>query len=426
MRLAIDDGGYLSATEAASEANSGLASAFGAFTSTVRGQGSMAGSDDCGAGFAEQYDPAAAAALQAYADLVNACGAISQLSHTSALNYRNANRASTLRGPGQGNDEPAPVITTVPTISAPSALGGDGAGPGWWHWIADKLGGLLYPDADTDRLRAAGARWQAEAENLEKYTSYLLVAGNELGHQGSAEAALARATCQDVQQHLQAVASTFTELGNTCIGFADDVEHHRQMIEDELVSFIEWTVGIQIASGLFAVVTLGGSEAIGQGVQAAKIAAAAAKVREILLALKAATALRLAPVARTLGVATRASESLEPIVTASTRMARVRALGAAGEKAAGITKNTRRIPSLLRPGRYRIPDEFDDVARIIGEVKNVARQGLTSQLKDFLAVADSRPGWKFVLYVRAGEGTTLSGPLQALEDAGRIIVRRVL
>ena len=73
-------------------------------------------------------------------------------------------------------DEPVSVLVSTP----PSSLGGDGGGPDWWHWVADRVGGLLYPDADTDQLRKAGSRWTAEADKLQGYTSYLEVTTNLL------------------------------------------------------------------------------------------------------------------------------------------------------------------------------------------------------------------------------------------------------
>jgi len=56
-----------------------------------------------------------------------------------------------------------------------------------------------------------------------------------------------------------------------------------------------------------------------------------------------------------------------------------RQLGAAGELASGIVKNTARIPSSTGAA-YRIPDVLDDMAKIIGDVKNVSYLRLTKQL----------------------------------------------
>lgn len=430
MRLAIDSGGYIKAADAARDANHGLAQDYVAFTGALSGMSAVAGSDDCGAAFAAEFDPAARAAVKAYADLVAATGGIAQLVDASLANHPRANRASTFDGGSEGTaydggDLPGGRGTvTVGAYSPPSVLGGDGAGPGWWHWVADKLGGMLYPDADTGGLRDAAHRWRSEADAIASYSAYLTIAATAVGDQTSPEAAVARDTCTRVGDFCDGLAEEFRTLADVLSGFADDVEHHRQEMEDALESFIEWTIGLLIASHGLALFTLGGSELIGQSAQAAKIAAAVAKVRGILAALATATTLRLAPVGRVAVTAGNISAHVRPLLTASARMAKVRAVGVAGERAAGIAKNSRRIPSISRPGRYRIPDQLDDAGKVIGEVKNVKYQGLTSQLRDFLAYAEQRPGWTFVLHVRVD--TKISGPLQDLVNAGRIILRRTL
>ena len=102
-------------------------------------------------------------------------------------------------------------------------------------------------------------------------------------------------------------------------------------------------------------------------------------------------------------------------------MAGVRAAGAEGEAAAGIVKNTQRIPSSSGSAAYRIPDELG--SGVLGEVKNVSSLSYTSQLKDFMSYARQN-GLEFRLYVRGS--TTLSGPLQQLVDSGQITLVRNL
>jgi hypothetical protein len=90
-------------------------------------------------------------------------------------------------------------------------------------------------------------------------------------------------------------------------------------------------------------------------------------------------------------------------------------LGREGEVAAGIVKNTERIPSATGKAAYRIPDELNE--SVLGEVKNVKHLDYRSQLQDDVAYAQAK-GLRFNLYVR--QSTTFSGPLQRLIDAGVI------
>ena len=102
-------------------------------------------------------------------------------------------------------------------------------------------------------------------------------------------------------------------------------------------------------------------------------------------------------------------------------MAGVRAAGAQGEAAAGILKNSQRIPSASGSAAYRIPDELGN--GVLGEVKNVSSLSYTSQIQDFVSYAQSN-GLQFNLYVRGS--TTFTGPLQQLVDSGAITVVRNL
>jgi RHS repeat-associated protein len=98
-------------------------------------------------------------------------------------------------------------------------------------------------------------------------------------------------------------------------------------------------------------------------------------------------------------------------------------LGKEGEALAGIVKNTERIESLTTGGavKYRVPDVLDRAAGVIGEVKNVTRQGLTAQIKDDIAFA-AKNNLKFELHVN--RNTTFTKPLQKLINSGVVNVIR--
>jgi RHS repeat-associated protein len=99
-----------------------------------------------------------------------------------------------------------------------------------------------------------------------------------------------------------------------------------------------------------------------------------------------------------------------------------RSLGQAGETAAGIIKNTQRIPSASGTASYRVPDQLFP-EQLISEVKNVNYQGLTNQINDFLSYTQAQ-GIRFELIVR--QNTEISKPLQELIDAGKILLNRNL
>lgn len=84
-----------------------------------------------------------------------------------------------------------------------------------------------------------------------------------------------------------------------------------------------------------------------------------------------------------------------------------RSAGRAGEEAAGIAKNTRRISSGTKTAAYRVPDGL--TATTLTEVKNVRRLSLTNQVRDFAAYSSER-GLMFDLMIRTD--TKLTTPLQ--------------
>jgi len=98
---------------------------------------------------------------------------------------------------------------------------------------------------------------------------------------------------------------------------------------------------------------------------------------------------------------------------AKTGMAEVRALGAAGEEAVGITGSKTAINV---GGRTRFPDRL--TTNFIEEVKNVKHQSLTRQLRDFYQYSQDN-GLQMILHTRPT--TTFSGPLNELINNGSII-----
>jgi hypothetical protein len=94
------------------------------------------------------------------------------------------------------------------------------------------------------------------------------------------------------------------------------------------------------------------------------------------------------------------------------------AIGRAGEEAAGITGPKTRIR--IGPTSYRVPDQVDRAAKVVREVKNVARLSYTRQLRDYALWAQQK-GYTFELITR--QTTQLSGPLQAAIERGEIIWR---
>jgi RHS repeat-associated protein len=104
--------------------------------------------------------------------------------------------------------------------------------------------------------------------------------------------------------------------------------------------------------------------------------------------------------------------------SAGARLAANRAKGLEGQAAVPGDQNTVRV--YKSDGSYRVPDRYDPTAGTIGEIKNVAYQGLTRQLRDYVGMAQAEGMSGAVdLYVR--ESTTLSGGVMKMIEEGKII-----
>lgn len=98
-------------------------------------------------------------------------------------------------------------------------------------------------------------------------------------------------------------------------------------------------------------------------------------------------------------------------------------LGVEGEREAGISGVKEQIGSASKKRNYRIPDSIDHKMGTLTEVKNVKKQYLSTQLRDFLSWSEQR-NYEFRLVVR--QDTKLTGPLKELVDVGRItLIRRL-
>jgi len=105
-------------------------------------------------------------------------------------------------------------------------------------------------------------------------------------------------------------------------------------------------------------------------------------------------------------------------INAGERMAQIASKGRRGEEAVRKVADIGEKVTINVNGRMRIPDGILEGVSL-NEVKNVSRQGLTSQLRDYLQFArDPKNNLQFNLYTN--EETRISQPLQELIDAGEI------
>lgn len=292
MRVDIAGDTYVSACTELYDCNHGIIDAVSTLNNTLGSGGAMAGSDSGGEQWAVQYDSVATKLVQAGCDLGEAMGQVANLLNGSLKNHSGADYGATISIPAQfqtpgddGDADPDHWTETLSPAQLPSAKGGTGNMPGWLHWVVDHLEGLLWPDADTGKMRTIGQAWITAGTTIDAYQYAVDTAKTDLGTQESPEIPDATEALGELKQHTSDLAGACKQIGQACNDYAKHVDDHHKMIEDELASFIQWTAGIEIAGGVLAFFTAGISEAAAQAAEAAEVANAASRVVKILRAL---------------------------------------------------------------------------------------------------------------------------------------------
>jgi hypothetical protein len=128
-------------------------------TMALLGCAGMAGDDPAGARLGHGYDGSAAKLMEAMATTRDALCSLGTGVRMSAHNYSLAEARADVGG--QSNPLPAPTpIERLLVGAPPSSVGpGDDAPPGW-GWVSPLIG-MIWPTADSAKLRTAAAAWTA-------------------------------------------------------------------------------------------------------------------------------------------------------------------------------------------------------------------------------------------------------------------------
>lgn len=293
MRIAVEGAGYRSAGQAFVDGNQAAARVGVDLSGSLTAYAGMAGDDATATDFATTYDDAAAAAVAVLAELVGGFASLARLAEGSLRNHAEAERASTLPGwPAYASDPPAGAdLCTVVHLSAPpSALGSDSSTlPGWANAVLDLLEGVFWPDADTDRLRAAAATWRSAAGSVALLAGACGSALAELSVEVSPEIPLAVATTEDLRARVESLADHLGTLATACDEYAAQVDAKRAEMLD-LLEQLAWELGIgAVVSGILTGLTGGAAAPAAGSAGAARVAAASARLRGILESLGFAT-----------------------------------------------------------------------------------------------------------------------------------------
>jgi hypothetical protein len=282
MRLLIDGGGYTTATSAFGHANHAAALRCDSLSAALAGYAAMAGDSSSSADFAETYDAAAADGLAALADLADSFAGLGRLTHGSHQNHRAAEGLA-------GLDDVA--YTDVRPMAPPSSLGGDPSGlPDTLNWLLDHVEAFIWPDADVDRLRAAGATWRGAAGGLAALVDHCDLVVSALGEEHSPEIPLALDAVRTLKGGICDLAEQYVAIAGACEQYADQVEQQRAAMLDFLFDLLRDSLIIEgIGIGL-SFVTAGGTAAGATAINIARVGAEMPRILQFVEAVRTAAA----------------------------------------------------------------------------------------------------------------------------------------
>lgn len=266
------------------------------------GLSAIAGDDPGGQDWSRCYDEAAAATLHATQQAVNAAYKVSSMLGRTAMNYAQAEAASTA-APASEQHSVTALIQSLPGDASigpaptpPSAAGGGGDTPTGW-WLVEHTLGYVWPNGHQDKLHDAASAWTASAGALDKAAAEAGLAGIGFDASGIPEGDDIRTVCIGMTEHLMDLAQAHRSLATACTELAHHIDECHSAVIGELEDLIAWTAGIQAGGAILSVFTFGAAEAPTQAAQAAKTAAAAARIgvlieRFIALARTVAASIR--------------------------------------------------------------------------------------------------------------------------------------
>lgn len=288
MRLAVSGNGYTTATNLFLDANHLTASTAHTLMSTLEHSAAMAG--HTAATFAASYDEAAHQGVCSLVDLTDALANLGRMTDATRRNHAYAEARAVVGHAAAPADEPAPPsYTQVALRLPPSAAGTHGAElPHWAAWILDHVEGFVWPDSDTDRLRATARAWRAAANQLDVVKTYCNDAAFSLSVEIAPDVELATDATRRLATQIDSLGQTLHGLGRSCDDLAEQVHRHRQQVVDIVHDTLRDAVVVEGIGLVLGAVTGGITAAAATSVNGARIAAIAPRIIRIIEALRIA------------------------------------------------------------------------------------------------------------------------------------------
>lgn len=283
-------------------------------TNELAGFSGMAGTDLAGKSFAQTYDPAVNALVEALGNLGAGAAKVGLILGTSAHNYNDANAAAAHRPPPDIGPMPDQPLGCPPTPNVPSAWGDPSPGPWWWDLIVSYAQSKLWPDGHQDQLRASEGKLNAIANWAYRQAELLWDGMGHLRGQDAEDIEAGYAVASDIYQQLFTISENAKALAQMCADQARLIDETRSAIENAVAELGITTALIWAAGALLTPVTAGGSGYAAAGISAARLTQVGSRVAGIITRFEgAATAVAAS--------GARVAPAMSGITTAAARVA---------------------------------------------------------------------------------------------------------
>jgi hypothetical protein len=376
----------------------------------------MAGSDNGAHAWTSKYDPLSRDVVGVASAVVSAAGKISDLLHATAVNHTNGGQQSAINNPYPPAVPPAP-IPLFPVPSAPSAEGGFGDVPGWWHTIQAYAQGELWPNGHQDQLHAAAQAWRNTAAGLRAAAFSANGVMPYVANQKSPEIPAAIANCNKIRDAINSAAEGCDVAAKSCDDYASaiDAAHHQIVHEMEVLG---GTVAVtEVVAAVLIPFTAGTSEIVSKVVDVSRLAAVGARIATIIREFRVAAELSALPTVsaagNAAGNAARSISELGPLLAARPTIYAAETAGRGEARAVEGAKPPHSLPDRefdfnTRP--ERLDHTFDPKHKLDGVVEKAGgREQAMRQMLDELKRNVPQNGTFETVITASGEQVILRG-----------------
>jgi hypothetical protein len=302
-------------------ARTSAASAVNELASVLNTSAGMAGTDTGAHAWAIEYDPLGTSLIEAATAVVQGAGQCYDLLYATGVNHLNADGQSAI------NDE---AVLALPPIGAPSfnqpaipsAEGGHGDVPEWWHTVSAYVQGELWPNGHQDKLRAAADGWTSAARDLRVAAQLVNGGPSSMGaiapllDQKSPEFPNLIKNCTMVRDQMRGVADGCDEAAKACSTYAQAIDDAHSKIIHEMVVLGATVAVTEIVAAILVPLTVGISEAVSKVVDVSRLVATGSRIATIIREFRLAAELSGLPAVSAAGAAARSISELGPILAA--------------------------------------------------------------------------------------------------------------